>query len=58
MNLTTETTLERGVATIAKAVGHPARVRICASRDRLTELHDLLGILLDEAVEVDTHGCD
>ena len=108
MTLTTETTLEQAVAKIAKAVGHPARVRImrlllahdacycgqfvdelglaqatvsqhlkmlkdaglivgeidgprvcyCASRDRLAELHDLLGALLEEAVEVDTRGCD
>ena len=34
------------------------RTCYCASRDRLAELHDLLGQILDEAVEVDTSGCD
>jgi ArsR family transcriptional regulator len=108
MTLERETTLEQDVASIAKAIGHPARVRImrlllahdacycgqfvdelglaqatvsqhlkmlkdadlivgeiegprvcyCASRERLAELHDLLGVLLDESVEVDTRGCD
>lgn len=108
MTVATETTLEQGIATIAKAVGHPARVRImrlllahdacycgqfvdelglaqatvsqhlkmlkdaglivgeiegprvcyCAGRERLAELRDLLGVVLDEAVEVDTSGCD
>ena len=100
--------LEQGVALLAKALGHPARVRImrlllthdacycgqlvdelslaqatvsqhlkvlkeaglivgeieglrtcyCASRARLVELHDLVGLMLEEAVEVDTRGCD
>jgi len=100
--------VEADVALLAKALGHPARVRImrlllahdacycgqlvdelslaqatvsqhlkvlkeagfivgeieglrtcyCASRDRLAELHDLVGVLLDEAVEVDASGCD
>ena len=108
MSLTTETTLEQEVAVLAKALGHPARVRImrlllahdacycgqlvdelgldqatvsqhlkmlkdaglivgeiegpricyCASRDRLAELHTLVGGVLEEAVEVDTTGCD
>lgn len=108
MIVATEATLEQGVAAVAKALGHPARVRIvrlllahdacycgqfvdelglaqatvsqhlkmlndaglivgeidgprvcyCASRDRLAELHGLLGVLLDEAVEVDRRGCD
>ena len=34
------------------------RTCYCASRDRLAELHDLVGRILDEAVEVDTTGCD
>lgn len=34
------------------------RTCYCASRDRLAELHGLLGGMLDEAVEVDTSGCD
>jgi len=103
-----EVAVERDVALLAKAVGHPARVRImrlllthdacycgqlvgelglaqatvsqhlkvlrdagfivgeieglrtcyCASRDRLAQLHELLGLLLEEAVEVDTSACD
>ena len=108
MTVTTETTIEQEVAVLAKALGHPARVRIMrlllardacycgqlidelglaqatvsqhlkvlrdaglivgeieglrtcywASRDRLAQLHDLLGGLLNEAVEVDTSVCD
>jgi ArsR family transcriptional regulator len=104
----TETTVEREIAVLAKALGHPARVRIvrlllghdacycgqlvdelalaqatvsqhlkvlkdaglivgeidgprtcyCASRERLAELHELVGSVLEEAVEVDTSGCD
>ncbi len=100
--------VEADVALLAKALGHPSRVRImrlllahdacycgqlveelslaqatvsqhlkvlkdagfivgeieglrtcyCASRDRLADLHDLVGAMLDEAVEVDTRGCD
>lgn len=100
--------VERDVALLAKALGHPARVRIvrlllardacycgqlvdelglaqatvsqhlkvlkdagfivgeieglrtcyCASRERLAELHGLVGVMLNEAVEVDTCGCD
>jgi ArsR family transcriptional regulator len=34
------------------------RTCYCASRERLVELHDLLEGMLDEAVEVDTSGCD
>jgi ArsR family transcriptional regulator len=99
---------EHEVALLAKALGHPARVRILrlllsrdacycgelvselplaqatvsqhlkvlkrvglitgeieglrtcywADRERLAELHELVGGLLDEAVEVDTRGCD
>jgi ArsR family transcriptional regulator len=102
------TAVDDAVAQLAKALGHPARVRIlrlllahdacycgqlvdqlslaqatvsqhlkvlkdaglivgeieglrtcyCASRERLVELHDLLEGMLDEAVEVDTSGCD
>jgi hypothetical protein len=35
-------------------------LRTCywADRDRLAELHDLVGGLLVEAVDVDTSGCD
>ena len=108
MTLTTELTLEQQVAQLAKAIGHPARVRIMrlllgqdacycgqlvdelalaqatvsqhlkvlrdaglivgeidgpricywASRERLAELHELVGGILEEAVEVDTIGCD
>lgn len=41
-------------------VGEIEGLRTCywASRDRLAQLHGLLGGLLDEAVEVDTSGCD
>jgi ArsR family transcriptional regulator len=108
MTLATETTIEQDVAILAKALGHPARVRImrlllahdacycgqlvdelglaqatvsqhlkmlkdaglivgeiegpricyCASRDRLDQLRRLVGSVLEEAVEVDTSGCD
>ena len=34
------------------------RTCYCASRERLAELHELVGGILDEAVEVDTSGCD
>ena len=34
------------------------RTCYCASRERLVELHGLLEGMLDEAVEVDTSGCD
>lgn len=34
------------------------RTSYCASRERLAELHELLGLLLDEAVEADTRDCD
>ncbi len=100
--------VEQEVALLAKAFGHPARVRIvrlllahdvcycgqlvdelslgqatvsqhlkvlkkaglivgeieglrvcyCASRERLSELHELLEGLLAETVKVDTSGCD
>jgi ArsR family transcriptional regulator len=100
--------VDQELAQLARAVGHPARIRImrlllarnacycgqlvdelglaqatvsqhlkvlkdaglivgeieglrtcyCASRERLAELHALLGELLEEAVEVDTSGCD
>jgi ArsR family transcriptional regulator, arsenate/arsenite/antimonite-responsive transcriptional repressor len=103
-----ETTVEQEVAVLAKALGHPVRVRImrlllahdacycgqlvdvldlaqatvsqhlkvlkdaglivggieglrtcyCGSRERLAELHERLGGILEEAVEVDTTGCD
>ena len=106
MRTATEAAVETEVALLAKALGHPARVKImrlllahdvchcgqlvdelelaratvsqhlkvlkdagfisgeieglrtsyCASRDRLTQLHDLLGAMLDEAVEMDTSG--
>ena len=108
MTLSLETSVEQEVAVLAKALGHPARVRIlrllfahdacycgqfvdelslaqatvsqhlkvlkeaglvvgeieglrtcyCANRDRLAELHELVGRILDEAMEVDTSGCD
>lgn len=106
--MTVAVELDHDIAAIAKALGHPARVRImrlllahdacycgqlvdelelaqatvsqhlkvlkeaglivgeieglrtcyCASRERLAELDQLVGVLLDEAVEVDTTGCD
>lgn len=34
------------------------RVCYCASRERLAELHRLVGDILDEAVEVDPADCD
>jgi ArsR family transcriptional regulator, arsenate/arsenite/antimonite-responsive transcriptional repressor len=34
------------------------RVSYCANPERLALLHDHLGVLLDEAGEVDTRGCD
>ncbi len=99
---------EQDIALLAKALGHPARVRIvrlllaregcycgqlvgelsiaqatvsqhlkvlrdaglvvgeieglrtsyCASRGRLAELHELVGVLLDEAVGAETRGCN
>jgi ArsR family transcriptional regulator, arsenate/arsenite/antimonite-responsive transcriptional repressor len=102
VSVTVETTVEQEVAVLAKALGHPARVRImrlllahdacycgqlvdelalaqatvsqhlkvlkeaglivgeidglrtcyCASRERLAELHELVGGILDEAVEL------
>ncbi len=108
MTLTLETPVEQDVAAIAKALGHPARVRIVrlllardacycgqfvdqldlaqatvsqhlkvlrdaglivgeieglrtcywASRTRLEELHELVGLMLEDAVEVDTSGCN
>lgn len=108
MTLSLETTVEQEVAVLAKALGHPARVRIirlllshdacycgqlvdqldlaqatvsqhlkvlrdaglivgdieglrtcyCASRTRLDELHELVGLMLDQAVEVDPSGCN
>ena len=107
-DVATDTTLEQQMAVLAKALGHPARVRImrllldrdacycgelvdelslaqatvsqhlkilkqagliigeiegprisyCASRERLAELHALVGRILECAVEVDTTGCD
>ena len=106
--MTVALALDLEVAQLAKALGHPARVRImrlllshdacycgelvdelglaqatvsqhlkvlkgaglivgeieglrtcyCASSARLAELHALLGLILDEAVELDTSGCD
>jgi ArsR family transcriptional regulator len=108
VSIAVDTTVEQGVAALAKALGHPARVRImrlllahdacycgqlvdelslaqatvsqhlkvlkaaglivgeieglrtcyCASRERLAELHELVGVLLEESVEVNTAGCD
>ncbi len=105
--MTVAVELEHEVALLAKALGHPARVRImrlllardacycgqlvdelglaqatvsqhlkilkdagfvvgeieglrtcyCAGRDRLAGLHELVGVLLGEAVEVDASGC-
>ncbi len=102
MSIAVDTSLEQEVAVLAKALGHPARVRImrlllahdacycgqfvdelalaqatvsqhlkvlkdaglivgeieglrtcyCASRERLAELHELVGGILDEAVEL------
>jgi ArsR family transcriptional regulator len=34
------------------------RTCYCVSHERLAELHGLLGLMLDEAVEVDSSGCD
>ena len=34
------------------------RTCYCASRNRLAHLHELTGALLDEAIEIDTSGCD
>ncbi len=34
------------------------RTSYCASRARLAELHELVGLMLDEAVEVDSSGCN
>lgn len=108
MTISADKTVEQEVAVLAKALGHPARVRImrlllahdacycgqlvdelslaqatvsqhlkvlkdaglivgeiegpricyCASRERLAELHELVGGVLEDAVEVDTTGCD
>ena len=108
MSIASETSTEQEVAALAKALGHPARVRIirlllardacycgqlvdelslaqatvsqhlkvlkdaglivgeieglrtcyCVSRERLAELHQFVGVILDEAVEVDISGCD
>ncbi len=108
MTLSIETSIEQEVAVLAKALGHPARVRIlrlllarhgcycgelvdelalaqatvsqhvkvlkdaglivgeieglrtsyCASSDRLADLHELVGSILGDAVEVDTTGCE
>jgi ArsR family transcriptional regulator len=102
VSVAVETTVEQEIAVLAKALGHPARVRIvrlllahdacycgqlvdelslaqatvsqhlkvlkeaglivgeieglrtcyCASRERLAELHELVGCILDEAVEL------
>lgn len=111
MSLAVDTSVEQEVAVLAKALGHPARVRImrlllahdacycgqlvdelslaqatvsqhlkvlkdaglivgeieglrtcyCASRERLTEFHQLVGGIFDEAVELAEdrrHECD
>jgi len=34
------------------------RTCYCPASERLAELHALLGVMLEEAVEVDTSGCD
>ena len=41
-------------------VGEIEGLRTCywASCERLAQFHELLGVLLEEAVEVDTSGCD
>ena len=102
MSVAVDTSLEQEVAVLAKALGHPARVRIlrlllahdacycgqlvdelalaqatvsqhlkvlkdaglvvgeieglrtcyCASRERLAELHELVGSVLEEAIEL------
>jgi ArsR family transcriptional regulator, arsenate/arsenite/antimonite-responsive transcriptional repressor len=107
MTVITGTTIEQEVAVLAKALGHPARVRImrlllardacycgqlvdelglaqatvsqhlrvlkdaglivgeiegprvsyCANRERLAELHEFVGVVLEEAVEVETAVC-
>ena len=36
----------------------PPRVSYCANRSRLAELYDLVGQLLDDAVEVNADGCE
>ena len=108
MTLAADTTFEQDVAVLAKALGHPTRVRImrlllghdacycgqlvdelslaqatvsqhlkvlkdagliigeieglricyCACRERLAELHELLGGILEGATELDTSGCE
>ena len=110
MSLATQASpaLDQEFARLARAIGHPARIRImrllvardacycgqlvdelglaqatvsqhlkvlkdahlvvgeieglrtcyCANRERLAELHGLVGDLLEEAIEVDTSGCD
>ena len=34
------------------------RTSYCASRERLATLHELVGVLLDEAVEAAIDGCE
>lgn len=108
MTIAVSTSVDREVAVLAKALGHPARVRImqlllahdacycgqlvdelslaqatvsqhlkalkdaglivgeieglrtcyCASRERLAELHELVGDMLEAAAEVSTAGCE
>lgn len=108
MTIAVSTSVGREVAVLAKALGHPARVRImqlllahdacycgqlvdelslaqatvsqhlkalkdaglivgeieglricyCASRERLAELHELVGDMLEGAAEVSTAGCE
>ena len=108
MTIAVSTSVDREVAVLAKALGHPARVRImqlllahdacycgqlvdelslaqatvsqhlkalkdaglivgeieglrtcyCASRERLAELHELVGDMLEGAAEVSTAGCE
>jgi DNA-binding transcriptional ArsR family regulator len=47
----------KGAGLIVGEIEGP-RVSYCASRERLAALHGQLGVLLDEASEVDTRGCD
>jgi ArsR family transcriptional regulator, arsenate/arsenite/antimonite-responsive transcriptional repressor len=34
------------------------RTSYCASRDRLADLHELIGSLLEQAVDLETSGCN
>ena len=43
---------------IAGEIEGPRTCYSWASRERLAQLHDLLGLILDEAMEVGSSGCD